>query len=386
MPELLNNSERLIYLSRVIYLIFNASLAFYLMFFKGPEIFGIYSLVTIQVAFFSYLSLHGLPNIIQYKISNQEKINSFYFMPSLLILLIAFLLISSNELVNSKAFYSILLGSISSTLINIYTIGKKKYLNNLLFVFFFNIWILVVMVFDQFIELNISNIFTFWGLNSLIMACISMIYIYYQKFLREVFFNYDLKGLINVISNIFIGLPYELFRFLERNYFSFALSEVLFGVYSFFIYIVSSFQGVFIRSKNQILINKLKKKASDSLIRLHQKEILHVYAWMIIPYVVFLAIGIKFYELVKLNHVLILILPFLYNLFYNNSTSYLVYLSLFDKFRSKLLLCLSLSVAQSVMFGVAVIFSSSNITFILVILYFILFNFIARKQYRKLIF
>ncbi len=353
------------------------------MFFKGPEIFGIYSLVTIQVGFFTYLSLHGLPNVIQFKISNKEKINSFFFIPSLLILLVVSLLTSSNETIDSKTFYAILLGSIFSAFINIYTIGIKKYLNNCLFVFFFNIWILAVIIFDQFFDLNISNIFLFWGANSLIMICISIIYISYQKFLKEIFFCYDLEGLRNVISNIFIGLPYELFRYLERNYFSFALSEVLFGVYSFLIYIVSSFQGVFIRSKNQILINKIKKETSDYLIRLHQNEIFKVYAWMIVPYIIFLILSINFYELAKLNHLLILLLPFVYNLFYNNATSYLVYLSLFDEYKSKLKLCLLLSITQAVMFIIATIIDNLNITFLMVILYFLSFNFVTRNQYRK---
>ena len=112
---------------------------------------------------------------------------------------------------------------------------------------------------------------------------------------------------MNILSNVLIGLPYELFRFLERNFFSASLSEVVFGIYSFLLYCVSSFQGVFVRPKNQILINQFKDKNSMRLIKSHQRSILYAYTLMLLPYLALLVFGMQYYESISTEYLFILI-------------------------------------------------------------------------------
>ena len=330
MLDLLKKKESFLYLSRFAYLFLNTLLAVYLIIIKGPELFGQYSLLTIQIAFFNYIILNGLPNILQFNISQNEKINSFYFLPSVPAIMLVLIIFNLDELLKLEVFVLILIGSVFQALINIFSVGKHEYLTNLIFTILSNLWIVIVILSDQLLSLNIKEIIHIWGYNSMFIIVISLIYLIIKGFFKNLYFKYDLNGLINILSNVLIGLPYELFRFTERNFFSTTLSEVAFGVYSFLLYCVSSFQGVFVRPKNQILINQIKDVDSMNLIRSHQKSILLAYMILILPYTIFVIFGIHYYEDIGITYLSILILPFLYNLFYNNSTSYLILINLFS--------------------------------------------------------
>ena len=329
MLDLLKKKESFLYLSRIVYLFLNSLLAVYLIIIKGPELFGQYSLLTIQIAFFNYIILNGLPNVLQFNISQNEKINSFYFLPSVPAIMLVLIIFNLDELLKLEVFLLILIGSVFQALINIFSVGKHEYLTNLIFTILSNLWIVIVIVSDQLLSLNIKEIIHIWGYNSMLIIVISLIYLTLKGFFKNLYFKYDLNGLTNILSNVLIGLPYELFRFTERNFFSTTLSEVAFGVYSFLLYCVSSFQGVFVRPKNQILINQIKGVDSINLIRSHQKSILFAYMILILPYTIFLIFGMQYYETIGITYLSVLILPFLYNLFYNNSTSYLILINLF---------------------------------------------------------
>ena len=199
-------------------------------------------------------------------------------------------------------------------LINIFSVGKHEYLTNLIFTILSNLWIVIVIVSDQLLSLNIKEIIHIWGYNSMLIIVISLIYLTLKGFFKNLYFKYDLNGLTNILSNVLIGLPYELFRFTERNFFSTTLSEVAFGVYSFLLYCVSSFQGVFVRPKNQILINQIKGVDSINLIRSHQKSILFAYMILILPYTIFLIFGMQYYETIGITYLSVLI--FVYIIFF----------------------------------------------------------------------
>ena len=384
MLDLLKKKESFLYLSRLTYLFLNSLLAVYLIIIKGPELFGQYSLLTIQIAFFNYIILNGLPNVLQFNISQNEKINSFYFLPSVPAIMLVLIIFNLDELLKLEVFVLILIGSVFQALINIFSVGKHEYVTNLIFTILSNLWIVIVILSDQLLSLNIKEIIHIWGYNSMFIIVISLIYLTIKGFFKNLYFKYDLNGLRNILSNVLIGLPYELFRFTERNFFSTTLSEVAFGVYSFLIYCVSSFQGVFVRPKNQILINQIKDVDSMNLIRSHQKSILLAYMILILPYTIFIIFGIHYYEAIGITYLSILILPFLYNLFYNNSTSYLILINLFSTSSQKAKFSIILLISQGILFGTANIINDINLIAILMVAYFIFFNYISNYFHQKL--
>ena len=384
MLDLLKKKESFLYLSRIVYLFLNSLLAVYLIIIKGPELFGQYSLLTIQIAFFNYIILNGLPNVLQFNISQNEKINSFYFLPSVPAVMLVLIIFNLDELLKLEVFLLILIGSVFQALINIFSVGKHEYLTNLIFTILSNLWIVIVIVSDQLLSLNIKEIIHIWGYNSMLIIVISLIYLTIKGFFKNLYFKYDLNGLTNILSNVLIGLPYELFRFTERNFFSTTLSEVAFGVYSFLLYCVSSFQGVFVRPKNQILINQIKGVDSINLIRSHQKSILFAYMILILPYTIFLIFGMQYYETIGITYLSVLILPFLYNLFYNNSTSYLILINLFGTSSQKAKFSIILLISQGVLFGTANIINDINLIASLMVAYFIFFNYISSYFHQKL--
>lgn len=384
MLDLLKKKESFLYLSRLTYLFLNSLLAVYLIIIKGPELFGQYSLLTIQIAFFNYIILNGLPNVLQFNISQNEKINSFYFLPSVPAIMLVLIIFNLDELLKLEVFVLILIGSVFQALINIFSVGKHEYVTNLIFTILSNLWIVIVILSDQLLSLNIKEIIHIWGYNSMFIIVISLIYLTIKGFFKNLYFKYDLNGLRNILSNVLIGLPYELFRFTERNFFSTTLSEVAFGVYSFLLYCVSSFQGVFVRPKNQILINQIKDVDSMNLIRSHQKSILLAYMILILPYTIFIIFGIHYYEAIGITYLSILILPFLYNLFYNNSTSYLILINLFSTSSQKAKFSIILLISQGILFGTANIINDINLIAILMVAYFIFFNYISNYFHQKL--
>ena len=184
MLDLLKKKESFLYLSRIVYLFLNSLLAVYLIIIKGPELFGQYSLLTIQIAFFNYIILNGLPNVLQFNISQNEKINSFYFLPSVPAIMLVLIIFNLDELLKLEVFLLILIGSVFQALINIFSVGKHEYLTNLIFTILSNLWIVIVIVSDQLLSLNIKEIIHIWGYNSMLIIVISLIYLTLKGFLK----------------------------------------------------------------------------------------------------------------------------------------------------------------------------------------------------------
>ena len=384
MLNLSSKSESFLYLSKSLYLVLNSLLAIYLMVFKGPELFGQYSLITIQIAFFTYIVLHGLPNILQFSISRNEKLNSYYFFPSFILLAFIPFIFNLDEFLKLEIFLLILIGSIFQALINIFSVAKYEYRINFIFTILANVWIIVVVIYDYYSKLSLSEIIQFWSLNSILTIVFTLSYLASRGLFSNFYFENNLKELMNILSNVLIGLPYELFRFLERNFFSASLSEVVFGIYSFLLYCVSSFQGVFVRPKNQILINQFKDKNSMRLIKSHQRSILYAYTLMLLPYLALLVFGMQYYESISTEYLFILIFPFLYNLFYNNASSFLIFINLFGTSPQKAKLCILLMVPQLILFLISNIINDFNLSAVLMLAYFMYFSWTTNFIYSSI--
>ena len=219
------------------------------MFQKGPALFGEYSLFTVQIMFSSYIMLHGLPNVLQHSVSKQTAINLFFFFPSLISLVLILILSNFLSISSPVLFFVILFGSIIFSIINIHTIGSQEYFLNLILTIAGNLWMPLVMLLDIFYSVDLDFILNIWSLNSVLILIFSSIYFIQIRIYKNFIFNPNVSDLLNIISNTLLGLPFELLRYIERNFFSSILSETIFGVYSFIAYFMSSIQGIFIRTR-----------------------------------------------------------------------------------------------------------------------------------------
>ena len=92
----------------------------------------------------------------------------------------------------------------------------------------------------------------------------------------------------------------------------------------------------------------------------------------------------QYYETIGITYLSVLILPFLYNLFYNNSTSYLILINLFGTSSQKAKFSIILLISQGVLFGTANIINDINLIATLMVAYFIFFNYISSYFHQKL--
>ena len=284
------SSERLVYLSKFIYLTFSSLLTLFLMFQKGPALFGEYSLFTVQIMFSSYIMLHGLPNVLQHSVSKQTAINLFFFFPSLISLVLILILSNFLSISSPVLFFAILFGSIIFSIINIHTIGSQKYFLNLILTIAGNLWMPLVMLLDIFYSVDLDFILNIWSLNSVLILIFSSIYFIQIRIYKNFIFNPNVSDLLNIISNTLLGLPFEL-EIYRKKFLSSILSETILGVYSFIAYFMSSIQGIFIRTRNQFLINKISDDQTQiKLIQIYKKSIINLFLYILIPYALMFAL------------------------------------------------------------------------------------------------
>ena len=142
----------------------------------------------------------------------------------------------------------------------------------------------LVMLLDIFYSVDLDFILNIWSLNSVLIHIFSSIYFIQIRIYKNFIFNPNVSDLLNIISNTLLGLPFELLRYIKK-FFSSILSETIFGVYSFIAYFMSSIQGIFIRTRNQFLINKISDDQTQiKLIQIYKKSIINLFLYILIPY------------------------------------------------------------------------------------------------------
>ena len=354
------------------------------MFQKGPALFGEYSLFTVQIMFSSYIMLHGLPNVLQHSVSKQRAINLFFFFPSLISLVLILILSCFLGISNPVLFFAILFGSIIFSIINIHTIGSQKYFLNLILTIAGNLWMPLVMLLDIFYSVDLDFILNIWSLNSVLILIFSSIYFIQIRIYKNFIFNPNVSDLLNIISNTLLGLPFELLRYIERNFFSSILSETIFGVYSFIAYFMSSIQGIFIRTRNQFLINKISDDQTQiKLIQIYKKSIINLFLYILIPYALLMFALFSYYGLSELNYLYLLLFPYIYNLIFNLASGYLISIELFSNTYMKTLFFLLITSLIFIVFLVISSVMSLNLSISLLLLCFFALYFLARFLWKS---